>query len=151
MKKSANINNNLSRNTLWSNKYEPKSQVNLILAKNPINIVVQEDILISKKTFDQLNDFFQKHKQLSTHNQSILFLFGPSGCGKISTINFLCNLHGFTKLDEKELVDNVEESSPKIEKMSKSSKSFILKSALMRSMNKIFRYINRKHHFLKNK
>ena len=82
--------------------------------------------------------FFKKHKQLSIEN---MFIFGPSGCRKLSTINYLCNLYGFTKIDEKNFVDNLDnwEETSSNQNTKQSSKAFILKSALVMSMNNIFR------------
>jgi len=78
----------------WSEKYQPTTE---------------KDILISKTVFDKIKTFFNLNfgnpstfKTLA-NSQSVLFLFGPSGCGKRSTIHFLCEQYGIAEASPDQL------------------------------------------------
>lgn len=75
--------------------------------------------------------------------KNILFLFGPSGSGKNSTINYLCSHFGISILFEGDLIQssnqNWRENDDELEKQYSISQKFVFKAALMRSMNKIFK------------
>ena len=74
---------------------------------------------------------------------NVLFLFGPSGSGKTSTIDICCEMYGFSKLYEKDFEDYEKYRSfnDEAEQESKISKNYFLKAALIRSMNKIFKFV----------
>jgi ABC-type ATPase involved in cell division len=65
--------------------------------------------LISKPVYKDLKDFFeaiidssiQKIKSFSV--PSVLFLYGPSGSGKNSTVDFLCSKYDIEKIIPKDI------------------------------------------------
>lgn len=77
----------------WSQKYQPQEEVLDIFIHSKLS---QKDVLISKVCYTQIKSFFSSHFgprltfQKSEPQHSILFLFGPSGSGKRSTVDYLC-------------------------------------------------------------
>lgn len=105
--------------------------------------------MISKKTFQEIISFFENQKNNSPKFPSILFLFGPSGSGKNSTINFLVKKYGFSPKFKEDIIDyaeklnnmdNIFEKSNEPEKEYKFSKQTFLESALRKAKDPFLRY-----------
>ena len=99
--------------------------------------------MISKKTFQEIISFFENQKNNSLKSPSILFLFGPSGSGKNSTINYLVKKYGFSPKFKEDIIDYAEnfdmdnnfEKSNEPEKEYKFSKQSFLESALKKAID----------------
>jgi hypothetical protein len=103
--------------------------------------------LISRKSLQELILFFKGQKENSAKSPSILFLFGPSGSGKNSTINFFIKEHGFFPIFEKDLIskmdtnyNNFDEEEIKGENKFNVSHKFVLKTALLETFDQLKRF-----------